>query len=685
MSAQHKYRPKRLAFAIALALSCGELAIAQQPSADPSSAPFETSEDLITKLDAFIGADDTQPHSINKIAEWNKLQPSERNDLVSVLSGGGFTKRLDGGGGVDVIRLDHAKGGTLGETRHFAGLDIKQGAWTLNGAKDSGDFHIGALVRPEAMLTNNRHIEGRAVAQGALVNNGSIGGNVEVYESGTFSGKGRVGGLDVRGELVVNRLHGAPVVAGDMNLSNTALLAYEVHADGRGETIKVDGIASLGHSTLKIVAAGDYPQTSQYTLIKAAKVMGHFGDIQNDLVFMTPELNYDDPEIVSLTYTRNGVSLDSVATNVSGKQLGASIVEPVASPTGQKLSSPTNTAVTALLGSNRETAAYALEILAGDSNANLAKATLNSDGPISATLLSAMRQLDNVSVSYNQNSAPRLAAGSEANGRVWLQALGHSGKLDRDYDPLQHSTEGLLLGADWQVSEHWRLGVMGGNSRTRQKSRELDGDLDSWHLGAYALRQDGPMSLRLGATHNSHDGSSARRVEFYGFKDRPKGSYEANTQQAFAEVGYNLGRANVSIEPFASLGYQRYQRDSFTEKGGAAALKIHGQSEENFSSTFGLRLAKLNTLGNGMQLTPRVSAGWKHTYGGVYTETRQRLVTGGNDYSVYSAPLDRDKLMVDAGVDLRLSARNTLGVALTGEMGSDSRRHGITGQWGMSF
>lgn len=193
------------------------------------------------------------------------------------------------------------------------------------------------------------------------------------------------------------------------------------------------------------------------------------------------------------------------------------------------------------------------------------------------------------------------------------------------------------------------------------------------------------MSLRLGATHNSHDGSSARRVEFYGFKDRPKGRYDANTQQAFAEVGYNFGRANVSIEPFATLGYQRYQRDSFAEKGGDASLKVHDQSEENVNSTFGLRLAKLNTLHNGMQLTPRLSAGWKHTYGKVYTETRQRLVSGGNDYSVYSAPLDRNKLMVDAGIDLRLSARNTLGVGVTGEMGNDTRNHGINGQWQMTF
>lgn len=344
-------------------------------------------------------------------------------------------------------------------------------------------------------------------------------------------------------------------------------------------------------------------------------------------------------------------------------------------------------AITAPKWSNytSEPLAYDLEISAGDSNANLAKATLNSDMSVSATLLSAMRQLDTGNTSYRQNASPRMVAGSEANGRVWLQALGHNGEMDRDNDPLKYSTQGLLLGADWQWSRFWRVGVMGGNSVTGQESTELEGDLQSWHLGVYALRQAGPTSLRLGATHNNHKGSSARRVDLPGFTDRPEGRYDAFSQQGFAEMSYNLGRADVRIEPFASIGYQRYQRDSFTEKGGLAALKVRGQTEENFSNTFGLRLAKLNRLDNGMQLTPHLNAGWKHTYGEVHTETRQRLLIGGSDYSTFSAPLDRDKLMIDVGVDLKLSDRNTLGVGLSGEMGSDSRSHGLTGQWRMNF
>ena len=51
----------------------------------------------------------------------------------------------------------------------------------------------------------------------------------------------------------------------------------------------------------------------------------------------------------------------------------------------------------------------------------------------------------------------------------------------------------------------------------------------------------------------------------------------------------------------------------------------------------------------------------------------------------HGGTLDRDSLLVDAGLDLGLSAKHTLGVGLTGEIGTDSRNHGVTGQWRMSF
>jgi len=632
-----------------------------------NDVPFETVDnDLPMTFDEFSNADAvkrTTAAGRYENIDGVSLTLGMGDDLLIIGSGVSFAGEIQGGGGKNAILLDSPEGGVLDKTSHFSGLRVAQGAWSLTG-KD--DFDRGAEVLDGATLFNM----------------GSIAGDAIVREGGRYGGQGEVRNLYVDGTLQVSERLGAPRIKGDLIFTEGATLSYGVTATGKPPTIIVEGIAALENASLEVAALpGNYPDSSDYTVLKAGLVEGKFGSVTSNLAYMTPKLSYSKTDVV-LNYARNEVPIEDFAADDNARAFGQSVAEPTAK------TSESNAAVTALLTTDKSTATYALEQLAGDSNANLAKATLNSDSPVSASLLSTMRQLDRASAYNprgNRSNSPRLAAGSPENGRVWLQALGHGGTLDRDHYALQTSTKGLVLGADWGVDEEWRVGVMGGKSETRLDSRELDGDLDSWHLGAYALRQSGPMSLRLGATYSNHDASTKRRVAFNGFSDRPEGRYAASTQQAFAEVGYNLGRANVSIEPFASLGYQRYQRDGYTEKGGAAALKVHGQTQNNLNSTFGLRLAKINTLDNGMQLTPRFSAGWKHTYGDIDIDTRQRLATGGKNFTVSGAPLDRDSLLVDTGLDLGLSAKHTLGVGLNGEIGTDSRNHGVMGQWRMAF
>ena len=760
MPTQHRYKPQRLSLAIALALGCMELASAQQlPEAAespvimnvPELSQASPYEDALGRLQAVFTDKATVAHPF--VAAESTFQGTDANDLILLKDGASFSGRIDGGAGDNFLLVDVSEGGTLKDTRNFNGLFLVKGDLTLS---SKGDFKEGVLVQNDGALTNLGTIEGGAITAGKLFNKGSIKGDVYVDKNGSFAGKGTVGNLHVNGVLTVNGLLGSPRVKGDLSLSPTAELAYEVTPEGRGQTIKVDGTAMLDGATLRVVAApGEYPPTGSYKIIEAAKVEGEFGTILNDLAFMTAKPLYNKKS-VGLTYSRNENPLTSAATTNNAASIAESIVEPQAPlqptvPAPAPLTAPTSTsapdsittsaqtsvpapvadsgpgliavaapapvsspvqddiaiapaseaadtppppaqrpasaAVAALLASDKQTASVALEQLAAGSNANLAKATLSSVTPVSASMLSAMRQLDHrTGAAYGSGNSPREAAGGADSGRVWVQALGHGGKVDREYDStLKHATQGLVMGADWRLNEQWHIGLLGGKSQTRLDARQYEGDLDSWHVGAYAVRQDGPMALRLGATYASHDGSSKRRVAFNGFSDRLKGNYDANTQQAFAELGFNFGRNDVTLEPFASLGYQRYQRDSHSEKGGDAALKVFGQTRDNLSSTFGLRTAKIHTLDNGMSLTPRLSAGWKHTFGELDSDTRQQLVKGGKRFTVNGAELDRNSLGVDAGLDLGLSTNHTLGVAVTGEFGSESRNHGVIGQWRMAF
>ncbi|NVZ68098.1 autotransporter outer membrane beta-barrel domain-containing protein [Pseudomonas costantinii] len=317
----------------------------------------------------------------------------------------------------------------------------------------------------------------------------------------------------------------------------------------------------------------------------------------------------------------------------------------------------------------------ALEQLAGSQNANLAAATQNTTQQLSQQLLSALRELP-----------------ADDDGHFWVKGLGNDATLDSQHGSagLKSATQGLLLGADWTLDHAWRVGVLGAKSSSNLDAQRFSADLDSWHLGGYAVRQDGPLALRLGAIYSSHAGQTKRNLGILNYTEQLKGRYDAQSQTAFAEAGYQLGLGDFSLEPFAGIGYQRYHRESFKEQGGLTALSVGAQAQQNFSSTFGLRLAKQYRFDNRMSLTPHFSTGWKHLYGNVGSQVRQSYrvldaVGLNGDFTIDGTSLDRNSLNLQAGLDLALSQQHTIGLTYSGETGTHSSNHGLMGQWRMSF
>ena len=425
-------------------------------------------------------------------------------------------------------------------------------------------------------------------------------------------------------------------------------------------------------------------------MLSAGTLDGTFGNVTSDYAFLTPTLNYT-PTSVELTYARNDVAFAEYASSANGHSAAIGLSQLKAG----------NALYNALLNTSTQAAGAAIEQLAGSSNASLSSATLGATSQVGSSMLAAMQSVGagaGLRVASAAQDTPALAATGlppgvrnlndpNAQGRLWLQGLGSYGRLDGTHgnSDLTQRTKGGVLGADWALTPDWRMGVLGGYSKTDVDSSAMEGTVNSWHAGVYGIRQSGALAVRLGAAYSGHNGDSKRSVAFNGFTDQPKGDYHASSQQAFAELGYALGSGRLSAEPFANLGYQRYQRDRYTEKGGAAALSVDKQTQDNFSSTLGVRLAHLSQLENGMSITPRLSAGWKHTYGDVSSSTNQRFVLGGSAFNVEGSALDRNSLVLEAGLDIGVSARQTLGVGYTGDMGSNSRTHGLIGQWQMSF
>lgn len=674
MPTQHSYLPQHLALAIALALGSVEVSMAQSPAETPTTAEFQE------RLKALEEATDTKHHSI--VTPRKKgMKLTKTNDLVNVSANGTFGGTVDGGGGTNVLRLGDAQHSKVPETRNFEALHVTKGEW-----EHTGNFAGWGVIEPETTLTNTGHIDGQIgvlgefdnkgdvtnnviVEPGArMTNAGTVTGRVDVRGDATFSGTGTVGFLNVEGQLEVGPELGAPF-AKDLSFSPTAVVIYGVDAEGRSSTINVENTATLNNATLRIVGVpGKYIEAKEHTVIKAGQIVGEFGPVVSELEFMTATLHPTETQ-VSLTYARNDVRISAAATSDPARAVADSIEEPQPAKPAPK----PNAAINALLGSNLITAASALDQLSGYDTADLGNATLSSVAPVSTGMLSAMSR--------------RNPADGYDNGQVWVQAIGNSGSLAKQLGnfALKHSTKGLMLGTDWAVSPDWRLGIIGSKTQTRMDSYQFDGALDSWLAGAYALCQDGPLALRLGAVYGNHDGSTKRHVVFNGFRDRLKGRYDATTQQVFGQVGYNLDVGQFDIEPYVQVGYQRYQRDAYSEKGGDAALQYNGQTQEHYNSDLGLRLARPFVFDQGIRLTPRLDVAWKHLYGDIRGNSHQQLANGGNTYIIKGVELDRDSLFLQAGLDLAISPRHTVGLSYSAETGQDNRNGALMGQWRMMF
>lgn len=673
--------PHALALAIALTLPTVKMAHAQQSQAP---LPPKTVAEVLGLLEDFANDPTIKTTLIATNSKDNILNSAlgMDDDLLTLQLDGIQEHAFDGGEGFNVLRLEANHGATLTETRNFQGLDVPQGNWTVQG---TGDFQFGALVRNSA----------------TLINQGTIVGDAFVAQGATYGGNGKVRNLIVEGTLHVNPTQGAAWVGEDLTLAEGSTLVYDIAQNGDGAKVQVEGTAKIDNAALTVKAADTaYPDPLYFTVIQAGKIEGEFGEVNSDLLYLTPALHYSETT-VDLAYTRNERRLEDGAGSDNGRE-AANGLEPDSTAPGtprnaEDTDTPLNTentntpdspvnrgnpagtgngALDALLTSTQHQAADALEQLAGGANANLANITQNSARPVVGSLLATLRQGSDAPAQFDSG-----------NGRVWVQALGNSTTTDRAHASraLQQRTHGVVVGADWSVNETWSLGLLGAKSQTQVDGRRFDADLDNWYLGAYAIGQRGPLALRLGATYGSHSGDTQRNLAFKGYRDTLKGSFDSSTQQAFAELGYQMGSANLSAEPFVSLGYERYQRAGYQEKGGDAALRVERQSRQNLNNTFGLRLAQFTLLDNGMALMPSLSAGWKHTYGDLQSKTRQSFVSTGKGFTIEGAAQDRDSLVLAAGLDLRLSEHHTLGVGYQGELSSNNRSNGLTGQWRMSF
>ena len=449
------------------------------------------------------------------------------------------------------------------------------------------------------------------------------------------------------------------------------------------DRLTVTGLARLG-GTVRVVGA--YEGT--YTILNADRIStikDEFDDIIGSLFMTFVQENVDSDtdtvdDTVTLGVTRNTISFLE-ATGVTGSANQRAVANALDSLEDTDSNDPIARAVLGL--NTAEEVRAASDAISGEVHASL-KGALMETGQrrVAAVNRRMAARSGNPDAQTSDARISTVAFGdlsslADGDSGSWITGYGGWGETDATSGTARMETDmgGVVFGIDRALGESWRLGVLGGYSRTdvTQRTRLSSGSVDTRSAGLYGGAEAGAWGLDFGAIHNWHAVDTSRTVSFTNYSpERLSARYDARSWQFFAEAGHKVQVGGLMLEPFAGVSHTNLSTDGFSESGGDAALTSSSDADNTTFTTLGLRSAMvlLDTV------HVRGMAGWRHAFGGTDPSSTHTL-SGSPAFTVTGAPTTEDAVIAEFGIEASLSDNAFLGVAYKGQYGDGAADHGV--------
>ncbi|HZH10237.1 MAG TPA: autotransporter domain-containing protein [Microvirga sp.] len=495
------------------------------------------------------------------------------------------------------------------------------------------------------------------VQQGSLLVTGSVGGAaMTVYDGALLGGDGTVGSIAaLPGSTLSPGMNGigSLAVTGNVLIADGTIYRIDLNASRQSDQIVAAGAATVQGGTVQVHARpGAYRPGSRWTILTAdGGVTGQFAGVTTNLAFFRPVLSKDGKHIY--------LSLPRIDE---------------AGPGGQPAPSPEASPVAFDLGT----------ILVHDDlfrAAVLCRLRCSSGGLPSVAVSDIVTADYAADLPISRKSAAPIAIRVPQTTRdwaLWAKVIGSWGSTEATpgSQAVNRSTTGLVVGADAGFGTPYRIGIAAGTFSTDLDFASLsaDGNVESLHIGLYGSAAFGALNLRGGLAYAHHEVDTTFSAAYASNRF----SSSLDSFQAFGEIGYAIAlNDRVVIEPFLGLAHVHIAGSGVrVDDSDAVTGKI--QSFDTTYTTLGARvIATMPTqAGN---VTFKGLLGWRHAFGDTVPKATFSFAGDDRPLLVTGAPVDKDSLVVEAGLNWEVSKSTTLSVSYTGAIGRRDQEHTVRG------
>jgi autotransporter-associated beta strand protein len=576
-----------------------------------------------------------------------------------------------------------------------SGVNVDTGTTTVlsgNLVAAAGDGCFVKTGKGHLSLTGHSTLaSGACVQEGQLSVNGDIDSMfVQVDAAGTLRGTGHITGpVNVAGRLAPGNSPGTLTVAGTVAMQSGSTLEVDIDGLGTGtgagnySRVLVTGAGNqfVANGTLAPTLrgiTGDATNTytpamgSTYRIVTAeGGVTGRFGTIEQPTDGLAANTRF-----LAFYGTDGGRSIDLRVAPVSY----ADLLGGAAKRNGLAAAGALDRGIAAQDAGTATTAQTALLYAVSSLDAGQVGRMVNSlSGEVHADSAAAAR---NAGIGMQRDVADHLgtdAQSTDTANRVWanLTRDGNRSIADGQGSGFETGTDRTTGGIDLYAEDGTVLGVAATHHDTNVIAHGGQGTIRGNSGILYAQQALGGFVLDGMAAYGSTDWTTRRADPLGG------SSLESRTSGKDAMASATLRMpmqtsGGSRIEPYASVIWQKVERDAVNERGGsAAALSLDSLSEKGTRVLAGVTLGSKTADPLATTLTWRAGVAVGADTGDLLDPTVHDTM-GGQRFDTAAPGVGRGFVQLNANGTMRLGKSTYLYGGLTAEEGSRRSAYGVT-------